>query len=126
MKEIYRATDAEAASAALAAFAEGPWGTRYPAIVLTWRRHWGEVVPFFAFPVDIRWIVDTTNTIEALHAKLPRAVRARGHVRNDEAAMKLLFLVLHLTERDWKIRPRAWGMARAEFANLFEDRFPIA
>ena len=126
LKDIYRATDAEAAAGALAAFAESDWGRKYPAIALTWRRHWGEVVPFFAFPDDIRRIVYTTNAIEALNAKLRRAVRTRGHFPNDEAAMKLLFLVLHLTERDWKMSPREWGMARAQFAILFEDRFPIA
>jgi putative transposase len=126
LKEIYRAADAEAAAAALEAFAEGAWGVRYPAIAMTWRRHWSEVVPFFAFPDDIRRMVYTTNAIEALNAKLRRAVRTRGHFPSDEAATKLLFLVLHLTERDWKMPPKEWGMARAQFAILFEDRFPIA
>jgi putative transposase len=126
LKEVYRAADAEVAAKALEAFAEGPWGQKYPAITMTWRRHWGEVVPFFAFPDDIRRMVYTTNAIEALNAKLRRAVRTRGHFPTDEAAMKLLFLVLHLTERDWKMPPREWGMARAQFAILFETRFPIA
>ena len=111
LKEVYRATDAEAGAAALEAFAAGSWGIRYPAIVLTWPRHWSEVIPFFAFPDDIRRIVYTTNAIEALNAKLRRAVRTRGHFPNDEAAMKLLFLVLHLTERDWKMPPKEWGLS---------------
>jgi putative transposase len=126
LKDIYRAADAEAAAAALEAFAEGAWGVRYPAIAMTWRRHWSEVVPFFAFPDDIRRMVYTTNAIEALNAKLRRAVRTRGHFPSDEAATKLLFLVLHLTERDWKMPPKEGGMARAQFVILFEDRFPIA
>ncbi|MFP4125604.1 MAG: transposase, partial [Alphaproteobacteria bacterium] len=71
-------------------------------------------------------IMPVTNAIEALNAKLRRAVRTRGHFPSAEAAMKLLFLVLHLTERDWKMPPKEWGMARAQFAILFEDRFPIA
>ena len=71
-------------------------------------------------------IMPVTNAIEALNAKLRRAVRTRGHFPTDEAAMKLLFLVLHLTERDWKMPPKEWGMARAQFAILFEQRFPIA
>lgn len=124
LKEVYRATDAGAT--ALEAFAGSSWGQKYPAIAMTWRRHWTEVVPFFAFPDDIRRMVYTTNAIEALNAKLRRAVRTRGHFPTDEAAMKLLFLVLHLTERDWKMPPKEWGMARAQFAIVFEDRFPIA
>jgi putative transposase len=123
LKAIYRATDAEAGAAALEAFADGPWGEKHPAIALTWRRHWAEVVPFFAFPGDIRRIIYTTNAIEALNAKLRRAVRTRGHFPTDDSAQKLLFLVLHLAEKDWRMPPREWAQARAQFAILFDDRF---
>ena len=33
-------------------------------------------MPFYAFPADVRRILYTTNAIEALNAKLRRAVRA--------------------------------------------------
>jgi putative transposase len=78
LKAIYRATDAAAAKEALAAFEAGHWGTRYPAIGQSWRRAWGEVIQFFAFADDVRRIIYTTNAINALDAKLRRAVRARG------------------------------------------------
>jgi len=52
LKEVYRAKDADAGAAALGVFADGPWGTRYPAIAMSWRRHWPAVIPFFAFPAD--------------------------------------------------------------------------
>ncbi len=70
-----------------------------PAIVQSWRRAWSEVVPFYAFPLDVRRLLYTTNAIEALNSKLRRAVRARGHFPNDEAALKLLFLVLNRSEK---------------------------
>src|SRR6186997_129020 len=38
LKEIYRAVDATAGEAALAAFEEGPWGRKYAAIAPSWRR----------------------------------------------------------------------------------------
>ena len=101
LKAIYRATDATAAEEALTAFEAGPWGTRYPAIGQSWRRAWAEVIPFFAFPDDVRRIIYTTNAIEALNAKLRRAVRARGHFPSDEAATKLLYLVLNRSEKAW-------------------------
>src|ERR671920_1920402 len=75
LKEIYRALDATAGEAALAAFEEGPWGRKYPAIGQAWRRAWGEVVPFYAFPAEVRRLLYTTNAIEALNSKLRRAVR---------------------------------------------------
>ena len=80
----------------------------------------------FALPIDVRRIIYTTNAIEALNAKLRRAVRTRGHFPSDEATLKLLFLVLNLAEREWRMPPREWGMARAQLAILFEDRFQIA
>jgi putative transposase len=126
LKDIYRAVDAVAAETALTAFEEGSWGGKYPAIGQSWRRAWGEVVPFYAFPVDVRRILYTTNAIEALNSKLRRAVRARGHFPSDEAAMKLLFLVLNRAEKEWIMPPREWCMAKAQFAVLFGERFTRA
>jgi putative transposase len=126
LKDIYRAVDATAGETALAAFEEGSWGRRYPAIGQSWRRAWGEVVPFHAFPSEVRRLLYTTNAIEALNAKLRRAVRARGHFPTDEAALKLLFLALNRAEREWKMPPREWAMAKAQFAVLFGERFTKA
>src|SRR5215211_7366703 len=126
LKEIYQAADAGAAEAALAAFEEGSWGRRYPAIGPSWRRAWDEVVPFYAFPAEVRRLLYTTNAIEALNSKLRRAVRARGHFPTDEAAMKLLFLVLNRAEKEWRMPAREWAMAKAQFAVLFGERFTKA
>ena len=126
LKGIYRAVDAAAGEAVLNAFEEGIWGRRYPAIGQSWRRAWSEVVPFYAFHFDVRRILYTTNAIEALNAKLRRAVRARGHFPTDDAAMKLLFLVLNRSEKEWKMAPREWVMAKAQFAVLFGERFTKA
>lgn len=126
LKDIYRAVDAEAGAQALAAFDEGPWGRKYPAIAQSWRRAWSEVVPFYAFAPELRKILYTTNAIEALNAKLRRAVRARGHFPSDEAATKLLYLVLNRSEKEWKMGPREWSMAKAQFAVIFGDRFTRA
>jgi len=126
LKDIYRAPDAAAAEAALTAFEAGEWGRRYAAIGQSWRRAWSEVVPFYAFPEDVRKIVYTTNAIEALNSKLRRAVRARGHFPTDDAAIKLLFLVLNRSEKAWKMPPREWAMAKAQFAVLFGERFTRA
>jgi putative transposase len=123
LKDIYRATDAAAAEMALTAFEASFWGQRYPAIGQSWRRAWSEVIPFFAFPGEVRRIIYTTNAIEALNSKLRRAVRARGHFPNDEAATKLLYLILNRSEKEWKMPPREWSMAKAQFAVIFGERF---
>jgi len=123
LKDIYRATDAGAAEKALTAFEAGSWGQRYPAIAQGWRRNWAEIIPFFGFPQEVRRIVYTTNAIEALNSKLRRAVRARGHFPSDEAATKLLYLILNRSEKEWKMPPREWAMAKAQFAVIFGERF---
>lgn len=123
LKGIYRAVDAKAAEAALSTFEASEWGQRYPAIGQSWRRVWAEVIPFFAFPEAVRKILYTTNAIEALNSKLRRAVRARGHFPSDDAATKLLYLILNRSEKEWKMPPREWSMAKAQFAVLFGERF---
>src|SRR5471030_244084 len=123
LKTVYRATDATTGQAAMDAFADGPWGAKYPAIAQSWRRNWNLVIPFFAFPEAVRRIIYTTNAIEALNSKLRRAVRTRGHFPTDDAAMKLLFLVLRDTAREWKMPPREWFEAKTQFAIMFDERF---
>jgi putative transposase len=123
LKDIYRAKDAETARQKLDAFDAGPWGRKYPAIAQSWRRNWSEVIPFFAFPEPVRRIIYTTNAIESLNAKLRKAVRSRGHFPTDDAALKLLFLVLRQVANQWKMPPREWSAAKTQFAIIFEDRF---
>jgi len=126
LKGVYRAKDAADGEAALAAFEAGAWGQKYPAIGQSWRRAWSEVIPFYAFHPDVRRLIYTTNAIEALNSKLRRAVRARGHFPTDEAAMKLLFLVLNKAEKEWTMPAREWSIAKAQFAILFGERFTRA
>ena len=109
LKTVYRAKDADAGMAALEAFDASDWGQKYPAIAMSWRRNWQAVIPFFAFADDVRRIIYTTNAIEALNSKLRRAVRTRGHFPNDESAMKLLFLVLNLAEKEGPVRNFVYG-----------------
>ena len=126
LKEIYRAVDADAGQTALTAFEEGYWGKKYPAIGQSWRRAWAEIIPFYAFPGEVRRILYTTNAIEALNAKLRRAVRARGHFPSDDAATKLLFLVLNRSKKQWIMPPREWSIDKSQFAVLFGERFTMA
>ena len=123
LKAVYRAGDAEAGLAALAEFEAGPWGEKYPAIAQSWRRNWDHVIPFFAFPEAVRRMIYTTNAIESLNAKIRRAVRTRGHFPSDDAATKLLYLVLNHAAQAWKRPPREWTEAKTQFAIIFGERF---
>src|ERR1019366_358896 len=101
----------------------GPWGQKYPAIAQSWRRNWEQVIPFFAFAPELRKILHTTNAIESLNAQVRRAVRVRGHFPSEEAATKLIWLVLRNVQARWKNPPTTWQAAKAQMAIQFEDRF---
>lgn len=92
MRDIYTAPTVEAAEARFEEFAEH-WRALYPAMIASWENAWQEFVPFLEFPVELRKIVYTTNAIESLNARFRRAVRHRGHFPNEQAALKVLYLV---------------------------------
>jgi putative transposase len=85
-----------------------------------------QVIPFFAYPAEVRKIIYTTNAIESLHMRLRKIVKNRGHFPSDEAATKLLFLALRNIVKDWEMPPRTWKEASNQFAIIFGERFTAA
>jgi putative transposase len=118
-----------AARAALDAFAQGAWGRRFPTIVTIWRQAWEHVIPFFAFPPEVRRVICTTNALESVHARGRKIIKTRGHFPTDEAATKLIWLALRNITAEW-VRPAThWKAALNQFAIMYEDRFlkgPVA
>jgi putative transposase len=122
LKPIYTAVDADAAAEALAAF-EQSWGERYPMIGKTWRDTWEHVIPFLSFPPDVRRVVYTTNTIEALHRQIRKTIKTRGHFPTEEAARKLIYLAIINAKKSWK-NTYHWSSALLSFKIHFGDRLP--
>jgi len=123
IKPIYTAASAEAALAELDAFEQGPWGKKFPTVVASWRRVWDKVIPFFAFPPEVRRVIYTTNAIESVNARLRKILKTRGHFPNDEAATKLIWLALRNITADWGRAANNWKAAMNQFAILYEERF---
>ena len=123
LRPIYTAATVEAALAALVQFEQGPWGQRYAPIADAWRRTWDRVIPFFTFPPAIRKVIYTTNAIESINAQLRRAVKTRGHFPSDEAATKLLWLVLRNITGAWGSATHDWKAAMNQFAVIYAERF---
>ena len=126
LKPVYRAENAEAAAVELDTFDQGPWGRKYAAIAQSWRRNWEAVIPFFAFPTEVRKIIYTTNAIESLNASVRKAVRNKGHFPTDQAAIKLVWLALRNVAEKWKNPPISWHAAKAQLAIQFEERFVLS
>jgi putative transposase len=60
LKPIYTAVDADAAQAALERF-DDTWGSRFPVITQAWLNAWEYVIPFLAFPDEVRRVIYTTD-----------------------------------------------------------------
>ena len=125
LKPIYQAATAEEAHEKLEEFSDGPWGRKYPTIAQSWKRSWEQVIPFFAFPAEVRRMIYTTNAIESLHSQVRKGVRGRGHFPSDDAATKLIWLVLRNVQEKWKMPPISWHAAKNQFAIHFENRFIV-
>ncbi len=126
IRPIYTAPTAEAALAELEAFAQGPWGQKFPTVAAAWRRAWDRVIPFFAFPAPIRRVIYTTNAIESLNASLRKIIKTRGHFPSDDAATKLIWLALRNITADWGRAAKDWKEAMNQFAILYAERFEAA
>jgi putative transposase len=128
VRPIYTAVNATAARAAFDELAE-KWGTRYPAIIKLWDNAWAEFIPFLDYDVEIRTVICSTNAIESLNARYRRAIKARGHFPNEQAALKCLYLVTRALDPTGAGRARwvtRWKPALNAFAITFSDRFPAA
>jgi putative transposase len=126
IKPIYRAVSAETALAELDAFERSQWGKKFPTVVAAWRRVWDKVIPFFAFPPEVRRVIYTTNAIESVNARLRKIIKTRGHFPSDDAATKLIWLALRNITADWGRAANNWKSAMNQFAILYEDRFTQA
>jgi putative transposase len=122
LKKIYTAADRDHAETELERFAE-KWDHRYPMISASWIEHWEHIVPFLAFPADVRRVIYTTNTIEALNRQLRKIIKTRGSFPDQDAARRLLYLAIANAQKTWRTAYN-WSAALAAFRIHFGDRVP--
>jgi transposase-like protein len=128
LKPVYTAVNADAAAAAFETFEE-KWAGKYPAISKLWRNAWDNFVPFLDLDIEIRNLLSSTNAIESLNARFRKAIDARGHFPNEQAAMKVLYLAVRSLDpkgtgqRRWITR---WKPILNVLAVSFHDRMPEA
>jgi putative transposase len=124
LRRIYTAADADAARQVLdeltAAWADSK--TRSAALQV-WERSWERMIPFLAFPEEIRRIVYTTNTVESLHMQIRKTIKTRGHFPNDDAALRLIWLAIQRAKTNWRSCYN-WTTAMAVLRIHFGDRVP--
>jgi putative transposase len=131
LRLIYAAPTEQAARDALDAWTDSDIGKQYPAIRRQWDSAWEQVIPFFAFPPEVRKVIYTTNMIESINYQLRKISKTRGHFPNDDALIKLLYLgcrdlgVEH-TKRTAGRGNGSWKTALNQFDIMFPGRLHLA
>ena len=124
LKPIYRAATVAEAELNLETFM-ATWGHKYKAIGKLWKENWERVIPFFAFPEEVRKVIYTTNAVEALHRGLRKIIKNRGSFPSEESALKLLYLALENISEKWEM-VQHWKAALNQFEILWGDRIRAA
>jgi putative transposase len=121
LKPVYQAVTAQEAETHLEAFAQ-KWDDKYPSISKSWHDNWVNIIPFFAYPKEIRKVIYTTNAIESMNRSIRKVIKNRGAFPSDEAATKLIFLAMQNIAKKWSKPIRDWKAALNRFVIMFEDR----
>jgi putative transposase len=123
VKRIYKATTLKEAQQSLMDFSN-KWREKYPRVVNSWNDNWHKLSTYFDYPAEIRKMIYTTNPIESLHSQFRKVTKTKRSFTNDDALLKLLYLVQKDITSKWALRPiHNWRSIRIQLLILFEDRF---
>lgn len=121
LKEVYGAPGKDAAEQALAGFAK-KWDSKYRYAIQSWRNNWANLTSYFDFPIEIRKIMYTTNTIENLNRGIRKYVKTKVQFPDDQAAEKAVYLAIMNIEKKWSMTLHNWGLVLHQFVTIFENR----
>lgn len=124
LKEVYAAPTRAAAESALLGL-ELKWGTRYRHAVQSWQANWQHLTAYFDYPLEIRRIIYTTNTIENLNRGIRKYTKTKVQFPDDPSAEKAVYLAIQNIEKKWNKPIQNWGLILGQFVTLFEDRCRI-
>ena len=125
LKQVYRATGLEQAENELLKLEE-KWGKRCPAAVRTWVDNWGNLATYFAYPEDVRRMIYTTNTVEALHRQFRKVTKSKSVFPTDESLKKMLYLATMNLQRGSLRGKQGWPQILGQLRIVFGERIPEA
>lgn len=125
LKRVYRATSLGEAETALDEL-ESLWGEKYPIVIKSWRTKWQHLSAYFKYPHDIRRIIYTTNSIEAVHRQFRKLTKTKGGFPNDDSLLKLLFMGIQNASKKWTMPIQNWSMTISQLSIFFEGRLDAA
>lgn len=121
LKEVYGAPTREAAEQALENF-DVQWGPKYKHAIQSWRTNWSELTSYFDFPMEIRKIIYTTNTIENVNRGIRKYTKTKVQFPDDMSAQKAVYMAIMNIEKKWSMPIHNWGYILHQFLTIFENR----
>lgn len=121
LKEVYNAPNKEASVEAFKIF-KGKWNKKYPHAIQSWERNWEHLTAFYNYPMEIRKMIYTTNTIESMNSTIRKYTRSRTVFPDDTSALKAIYLSINIIEKKWTNQIRNWGLILNQFLITFENR----
>ena len=121
LKLVYGALNEEAALEKLLDFKE-KWQAQYPSAVKSWEDNWDILSTFFAYPVEIRKIIYTTNIIEGLNRQFRKVTKTKAVFPNDDSLRKMLYLASQNITKKWTQRYKNWDIVIRQLEIMHEDQ----
>jgi len=121
LKKVYKAANQDEAWENLLEF-ETAWSKRYPACVKSWKDNWNELTSFFAYPVELRKLIYTTNAIEGFNRQLRKVSKNRTVFPTDDALFKLLYLAMKDITAKWIGKPFNWALIMSQLMIMYPER----
>ena len=121
LKDIYNAINLDQAEKALFAM-DLKWGTKYKYAIKSWQENWLNLVPYFDYPLEMRKLIYTTNTIENLNRGIRKYTKTKVQFVDDNAVKKAVYLAIVNIEKSWSKPILGWGLILHQFLTIFENR----
>lgn len=121
LKRVYKASNKDLAEQELDTLAD-KWNDKYPIVIKSWRNNWERLSQYFKYPEDIRRIIYTTNTIEAVHRQFRKLTKTKGAFPNQDSLLKLLYLGIQNASKKWTMPIQNWSLTISQLAIFFEGR----
>jgi len=121
LKRVYKASNKDLAESELDIL-EDKWNDKYPIVIKSWRSNWERLSQYFKYPEDIRRIIYTTNTIEAVHRQFRKLTKTKGAFPNQNSLLKLLYMGIQNASKKWTMPIQNWSLTISQLAIFFEGR----
>ena len=82
---------------------------------------WDILSTFFAYPVEIRKIIYTTNIIEGLNRQFRKVTKTKSVFSNDDLLRKMLYLASQNITKKWTQRYKNWDIVIRQLEIMHEN-----